>query len=35
MELLEGLTLLDYVQDVAKANIGPMNLDQQKTHKVT
>ena len=32
---IEGLNLLDYVEDVAKANTGPMNADQQKTDKAT
>ena len=32
---IEGLNLLDYVEDVAKADIGPMNVDQQKTNKAT
>ena len=30
---IEGLNLLDYVEDAAKADIGPMNVDQQETHK--
>ena len=25
------LNLLDYVEDVAKADIGPMNVEQQET----
>ena len=25
---IEGLSLLDYVEDAAKANTGPMNVDQ-------
>ena len=28
----EGLSLLDYVEDVAKASIGLMNVDQQETN---
>ena len=28
MAKLEGLNLLDYVKDMAKGNIGPMNIDQ-------
>ena len=32
---IEVLNLLDYVEDVAKASIGPMNVDQQKTDKAT
>ena len=31
----EGLDLLDFVKDVAKANIGPMNVDQQKIDKAS
>ena len=30
---IEGVNLLDYVEDVAKANIVPMNLDQKETNK--
>ena len=30
---IEDLNLLDYVEDVAKANIGPMNVDQQEIKK--
>ena len=35
MTKIEGLNLLDYVEDVAKADIGPMNVDQQKIDKAT
>ena len=35
MTKIEGLNLLDYVEDVAKANIGPMNVGQQETNKAT
>ena len=34
MEKIEGLRLLVYVEDVAKADLGPMNIDQQ-TDKAT
>ena len=35
MTKIEGLKLLDYVEDVSKADIRPMNIDQQKTDKAT
>ena len=35
MAKIEGLNLLDYVEDVAKADTEPMNVDQQKTNKAT
>ena len=33
MTKIEGLSLLDYVEGEAKADIGPMNIDQQETDK--
>ena len=30
MTKIEGLTLLDYIEDVAKANIVPMNVAQKR-----
>ena len=33
MTKIEGLKLLYYVENVAKANIVPTNIDQQKTNK--
>ena len=33
MAKIEGLKFLNYVGDVAKADIGPMNIDEQKTDK--
>ena len=33
MARLDGLNHLEYVGDVAKTDIGPMNVDQQKTDK--
>ena len=33
MVKIESLSLLVYVEDVAKANIGPMNVYQQKKDK--
>ena len=35
MSKIEGLNLLNYVEDVTKVNTGPMNVDQQKTDKAT
>ena len=35
MKKIEDLSLLDYVEDVAKANFGPMKVDQQDTNKAT
>ena len=35
MAKIKGINLLDYVEGVAKADIGPMNTDQQKTDKAT
>ena len=35
MTKTEDLNLLDYVEDVTKANIGPMNVDHQETNKAT
>ena len=35
MTKIEGLSLLDYVEDVSKADIGTMNMDQQETNKPT
>ena len=32
---VDSLNLLEYVEDVAKADIGPMNVDQQETNKAT
>ena len=35
MTNIGGLNLLDNVEDVAKADNGPINADQQKTNKAT
>ena len=35
MMKIESLHLLDYVEDTAKADIGPMKVDQQKTRNST
>ena len=35
MARIGGLNLLKFIGGVAKANIGPMNVDQQKTDKAT
>ena len=35
MARIGGLILQVYVEDVAKADIEPMNADQQKTDKAT
>ena len=35
MTKIEGLKLLNYVEDMAKAGIGTMNIDQQETNKET
>ena len=32
---IEGLKILDCVEDVKKINIGPMNEDQQKSEKAS
>ena len=33
MTKIESPNILDYVDSVAQANIGPINIDQQKTDK--
>ena len=35
MTKIDGLNLLDYVEDVAKADTESMNADQQKTNNAT
>ena len=35
MAKIEGLNLVDYVDDMAKADFGPVYVDQQKTDKAT
>ena len=35
MAKIECLNLMNYVGDVAKGDIGPTNVDQQKTVKAT
>ena len=35
MTKIEGLKLLDYVEKVTKADIGPMYVDQQEANKAT
>lgn len=35
MAKIDGLNLLDYIEDAAKADIGPKNVDHQETKKAT